>query len=52
MGVGSWVWIGVVVIAIAGILGIVIILTKRPVDLYDLGAVSKQWIAQNHVDSP
>lgn len=51
MPVGS-IWIVVCGIAIAGVLGIAAILTKRPVDVDDLGAVSDQWIAQNHVDSP
>ena len=46
------IWIAVAGMAIAGILGIALILTKRPVDVDDFGTVSDHWIAQNRVDSP
>ncbi len=48
--VGTWVWIAIGVTAFAGILGVAVILTKRPVDVDDLGRVSAHWIAQNHDD--
>jgi hypothetical protein len=41
----------IVVTALAGILGVAVILAKRPVDVDDLGRVSTHWIAQNHDDS-
>ncbi len=45
---GSWVWIAIVVTALVGILGVALILAKRPVDVDDLGRVTAHWIAQNH----
>ena len=48
----TWVWIAIGVVALAGILGVSVILTKRPVDVDDLGTVSDHWIAQSHMDSP
>ena len=51
MAVGNWVWIAVGVIAIAGIVGIAIVVTKRPVDLDD-SRPSARWMTQNHIDSP
>ena len=50
--VGMLVWIAIGVTGLAGILGVAVILTKRPVDVDDLGRVSAHWIAQNHDDSP
>ena len=38
---GSWVWIAIVVTALAGILGVALILAKRPVDVDDLGRVTR-----------
>ena len=49
--VDTWVWIPIGVMALAGILGVSVILTKRPVDVDDLGRVTAHWIAQNHDDS-
>jgi uncharacterized membrane protein YidH (DUF202 family) len=46
-------WIRTAVTLLAGIVAlVVVILSKRPVDIGTLGSVSDQWIADHHrVDS-
>ena len=46
-------WIAAAVMLVAGITALlVVVLTKRPAHLDQLGAVSDHWIEQHRVDSP
>ena len=42
--------IGIVVTLVAGMVGLVIVATRRPA-VDDLGSLSRRWIAANRLDS-
>jgi hypothetical protein len=47
-----FVWIVVVLALAGGVLALMVVLTRRPVDVGELGCVTDRWIAAHRVEVP